>query len=762
MVKSHVGGVAVYNNTIYIANDTGILTYDTARLADSGGMRATGFYNISDKLNGAKCSYVTVSDGILWTGNFYDADDSRYNQKANASSNSVILGFDLKNNADFSKPDYTVWIGKDIENIQSAVQYNGTWYITTSFGRQNDSILYFGKPMNPNYIYSTELTPVTSLPMMENGFIKDGYLYAMFESAAWKYNGAEDTVSRNPTDVIWKINLEQMQRNTFVIGKDSNGFVHNNEQGDGFEGSKNYKISDQYFNLLTRNSNAVEKAYVKARMAQKWGGSCYGVSATMAMLKNKQITMSDLTNKSVLDYYSIGKPCDDAKFRDVINYYQLSQFVGKGGDQDAAISKFYPGTLNALNLATGNSIKDTLRKIVDCANENKLYVLTFSEPFNAHALLLVDCAYINGEYVVRYFDLNSEDFFTTFNSTEYNYMYIKKDFSHYSLSDLSFMYDTATVTLIDPEKMISLNPYSTRSYAPAGTRAAEDSHTKFYIVPDHAFTLTNAAGQTLRFDGENFSGDMTVYDLDVVVKDVDSEYVFEIDNSDIFTLDCSGKIDCSLGNDDAYFSVDGENISGVTFSADTMKLDGKNITFKAFVSTDEEVAENELGLVSISASSTAGVTLNKNNDCVEVTSDGNMSSIEAASYVGTEKETQTYDGKTDKITLTADDVIVAEKKVRSDSVDDVTLNYKKSAKLKPAITADEGVKYTVSYKSSNPKVASVDKDGNVKALKRGNATITVTVTDQYGNEVKDTCNVTVKYSILQWIIVIVLFGWLWY
>ena len=64
--------------------------------------------------------------------------------------------------------------------------------------------------------------------------------------------------------------------------------------------------------------------------------------------------------------------------------------------------------------------------------------------------------------------------------------------------------------------------------------------------------------------------------------------------------------------------------------------------------------------------------------------------------------------------------------------------------------------------SSNPKVASVDESGNVKALKQGNATITVTVTDQYGNVVKDTCTVTVKYTFIQWIIKILLFGWIWY
>ena len=101
-------------------------------------------------------------------------------------------------------------------------------------------------------------------------------------------------------------------------------------------------------------------------------------------------------------------------------------------------------------------------------------------------------------------------------------------------------------------------------------------------------------------------------------------------------------------------------------------------------------------------------------------------------------------------------------KVKSVSIDDVTMNYKSSTTIKPKIDADDGVKYTVKYESSNPKVASVDENGNVRAPKKGNATITVTVTYQYGNVVKDTCTVTVKYTFIQWIIKILLFGWIWY
>ena len=93
---------------------------------------------------------------------------------------------------------------------------------------------------------------------------------------------------------------------------------------------------------------------------------------------------------------------------------------------------------------------------------------------------------------------------------------------------------------------------------------------------------------------------------------------------------------------------------------------------------------------------------------------------------------------------------------------DVKLDCKKTATLEPTIDADPGAKYTVKYESSNPKVATVDQDGNVFAAKKGTAIITVTVTDSNNNVVTDTCKVTVNYTFIQWILVIVLFGWIWF
>ncbi|MGN1478335.1 MAG: InlB B-repeat-containing protein [Acutalibacteraceae bacterium] len=92
----------------------------------------------------------------------------------------------------------------------------------------------------------------------------------------------------------------------------------------------------------------------------------------------------------------------------------------------------------------------------------------------------------------------------------------------------------------------------------------------------------------------------------------------------------------------------------------------------------------------------------------------------------------------------------------------VELDYKESYTFTPEITADSGANYIVEWESSNPGTVSVDENGNIYGAKKGNATITCTVTDSQGNIFTDTCDVKVSYNFGQWLIIILLFGWIWY
>lgn len=113
-------------------------------------------------------------------------------------------------------------------------------------------------------------------------------------------------------------------------------------------------------------------------------------------------------------------------------------------------------------------------------------------------------------------------------------------------------------------------------------------------------------------------------------------------------------------------------------------------------------------------------------------------------------------GGTDNVEVADDTSVKIDLSMFKLNQDSIKMNYKQSV----------NVDYTTNYKadeltwtSSNEKVATVDENGNVYAAGTGNATITVKSAD---GKVNESVDVNVSYTVLQWIIVIVLFGWIWY
>ncbi len=141
----------------------------------------------------------------------------------------------------------------------------------------------------------------------------------------------------------------------------------------------------------------------------------------------------------------------------------------------------------------------------------------------------------------------------------------------------------------------------------------------------------------------------------------------------------------------------------------------------------------------------------------------NNATNKAVSFSSSDKKVATVDknGKvkgikkgTATITVTAKDggkakatckITVEEQKVEKITLSrtEKTLTKGESFRLKvEKITPDDAVNKAVSFSSSDKKVATVDKEGKVKAIKEGTATITVKAKD--GGEAKATCKVTVK------------------
>ena len=100
--------------------------------------------------------------------------------------------------------------------------------------------------------------------------------------------------------------------------------------------------------------------------------------------------------------------------------------------------------------------------------------------------------------------------------------------------------------------------------------------------------------------------------------------------------------------------------------------------------------------------------------------------------------------------------------VRSIKASNVSVNFRSSTAIPSTVVADVGCRYGLSYQVKDSSIASVDGSGVVKGLKRGSTQVVVTATDSFGNRVSATSTVTVRYTIPQWIIVYLLFGWKWY
>ena len=86
---------------------------------------------------------------------------------------------------------------------------------------------------------------------------------------------------------------------------------------------------------------------------------------------------------------------------------------------------------------------------------------------------------------------------------------------------------------------------------------------------------------------------------------------------------------------------------------------------------------------------------------------------------------------------------------------ELVIYYKSVGRLN-TITEDPSL---VEYTSSDESVVTVDKDGNYKAVGRGNAVITMHIV---GTDIEEHCKITVKYAWWQVLIRIFLLGFIWY
>ncbi len=227
---AHMGGIAVGTyNLYYTDGHHGIgyiplteLTAETKTISISVGESVS----IAGINNGAETSYLSMSNGLLWTGNFYNKDYS----KVPGKYLSMMYGYEISGTDSASefaslkaiaeKPTYVVAAPDSVDQIQGVAYRNGQIILSRSYGRKNASYLTIysctldkSSTVDNPTVLSDKIKEVKSLPMSE-GITLAGtnMLYNLFESGAAYYREGKDGKAKgsNPTDQVWKVDVRKL------------------------------------------------------------------------------------------------------------------------------------------------------------------------------------------------------------------------------------------------------------------------------------------------------------------------------------------------------------------------------------------------------------------------------------------------------------------------------------------------------------------------------------------------------------------------
>lgn len=140
--SGHAGGVCATETDIYVSNAHHLYRISLAAYEALPPVAFCAFEEeIPVPVNSSYCSY---SDGVLWVGEFqyggdYPTDASHRVSTADGLQRAWNCGYRMDKAQDFSVPDYILSIP---ERIQGMAVWNGRIYLSQSYGRKVDSVLY--------------------------------------------------------------------------------------------------------------------------------------------------------------------------------------------------------------------------------------------------------------------------------------------------------------------------------------------------------------------------------------------------------------------------------------------------------------------------------------------------------------------------------------------------------------------------------------------------------------------------------------------
>ncbi|MBQ9195896.1 MAG: hypothetical protein IJ157_01535 [Clostridia bacterium] len=219
--NGHAGGVCVTENNIYLSNAHMLYRIPLSAFRGLGEAGVCRFaQEIPVPVNSSYCCYA---DGVLWVGEFqytgdYKTDVSHYVKTADGLQRAWTCGYVMGEGQDFARPDYILSV---TERIQGVTTLNGRFYLSQSYGRKADSVIYryenaLERQPDDQIDFDGQAVPLWILdsasredvlicpPMSECLCTVEGGIEVLFESAAQTYMDPKNP-SVNPLDRVFHL-----------------------------------------------------------------------------------------------------------------------------------------------------------------------------------------------------------------------------------------------------------------------------------------------------------------------------------------------------------------------------------------------------------------------------------------------------------------------------------------------------------------------------------------------------------------------------
>lgn len=374
-----------------------------------------------------------------------------------------------------------------------------------------------------------------------------------------------------------------------------------------------YHISDNYFNMLTNGmSNNVYDNIIENRQAG-WGGSCYGMSSVVSLMKAGYLTPSYWQAGAAVAH-DLKKPKDSDNVENLINFYHLSQYLPDVLDVKDNFLEIHETSSNPYE--TDDSV--VLEQMIDEAKKVKEGGLPVSVSFHwkylkdgvghgaGHAVIAYDVD--DGSYTAA--DGNTYRYRVSIcdpNNTKWSYLYVADEYTNWYYEDMSTVSGGAnnvvkgsdnnevkilTYAFSTPEILDIRNPET-------GTdRTKLKDYNKLFITNyvNNSMSISSA-GQSAVVDGLSYEGDLQVHNLvgsGITTDGLNSSSTIVVpDTGEAYTITPdveNGAIHSSMTYTDYRMMVDTPSGKSATFDpSGEVSLVGNNSDYEIKLSFNDNV-----------------------------------------------------------------------------------------------------------------------------------------------------------------------------